>query len=141
MPRVDFYILNNSETPENFLCALTGKIRREDLNIYINATDRKTAVMLDELLWTYKDISFLPHVMADAGEIENTPIAIGWDTTRPKTCEVLINLATDIPAYAGTFARIIEIVAAQDHTRAQARKRYRMYRDQGFELHSHDMES
>ncbi|MCH7695419.1 MAG: DNA polymerase III subunit chi [Proteobacteria bacterium] len=141
MTRVDFYILSDSQPPDRFACQLAGKVRRQNLQIYIHTDSRETANKLDELLWTHKDISFLPHALADTDCCDDSPITIGWQGSDPGRQDVLINLSTNVPDFANKFARIIEIVTAQEPLRSQARKRYQQYRDNGFDLHSHKLES
>ena len=140
MTRVDFYILHNQNPPENFACALSNKIIRQGLNIHIHTESRESAVSLDDYLWTFNDISFLPHQLADSTDGIESPIIIGWNGIEPSGSNVLINLNTTIPDFAGSFNRIIEIVAANEPQREQARERYREYRQRGYELHNHDME-
>lgn len=140
MTRVDFYVLHDQNPAEKFACALSTKIIRQGLNIHIHTDSRDTAGSMDDYLWTFKDVSFLPHKLVDESDRLETPITIGWDGCNPGNNDVLINLGLNIPDFADTFDRIIEIVAANGPIREQARDRYRQYRDMGFELHNHDME-
>jgi DNA polymerase-3 subunit chi len=140
MPRVDFYILPDHSPATGFACAMAGKIWRQGHKIHIRTGSRQDAVILDEMLWTHKDISYLPHQLADEQEDPDTPVNIGWNGLNPVTDEVLINLGDNIPDYAPSFARIIEIVPATDPQRGLARERFRKYREQGFDIHSHKLE-
>ena len=139
MARVDFYILQDQNPPERFACAISGKIFRQGRKIHIHTDSRESAVALDDLLWTYRDISFVPHQLSDGGE-GDTPITIGWTAAAARRDGVLINLSEKIPEFAGDFARIIEIAAANDPLRSQARERYRQYRDLGYEMHNHEID-
>ena len=141
MTQVDFYILPDHDLPEKFVCDLAEKVRKKGLQIYIHTESRQAAERLNDLLWTHKDISFLPHALIDADDFNGTPIAIGWVGAKPSTNEVLINLSPNVPEFANSFARIVEIVAGQEPIRNQARERYRHYRDHDFDLHSHTLES
>ena len=140
MNRVDFYILQDQNPPEHFACAISNKLVRQGLPVHLLAENREAAVNLDDYLWTYRDISFLPHKLVDDRNPPDTPVTIGWHGSAHPYDGVLINLGMNIPDIAGAFARIIEIVAAYDPPRAQARDRYRQYRDRGYELHNHDIE-
>lgn len=142
MTRVDFYILgpgNNSR--DKLACALAGKAMGQGLNVHIHTDDRETAVVMDDLLWTFRDISFIPHGLADERDLNYTPVCIGWNGMNPDNREILINLGTEIPEFAGSFARVMEIVVSDDDSRSQSRDHYRRYRDMGFEMHSHELES
>jgi DNA polymerase-3 subunit chi len=139
--RVDFYVLPDSNSPDKFICALSNKIRKQGLPIYIHTDDRSKASQIDDLLWTFKDISFLPHAMADEPLDESTPITIGWDGTSPNSKEVMINLSDKIPDNATSFSRVIEIVVADEGSRGRSRENFKQYRDLGFDIHSHNLES
>ncbi len=141
MTQVDFYILPDHKLPERFACDLAEKARKQGLQIYIHTESKQAADRLNDLLWTHKDISFLPHDLIDVNDLDGTPITIGWVGSEPGTDEVLINLSSHVPEFAKSFTRIIEIVAGQEPIRNQARERYRHYRDQNFDLHSHNLES
>ena len=139
-PRVDFYVLTESMTPLRFVCDMAVRIRAEELNLHIHADSRAEAVVLDGLLWTFRDISFLPHALADSSISNPMPIIIGWPGQTPRTDEVLINLGRELPAFAGGFRRVIEPVAAAPEAKAESRDRYRQYRERGWELFSQQMD-
>jgi len=141
MARVDFYLLTNKDTPERFTCAIIEKARKQGNRIHIHTNDKQQAGSIDEMLWTYKDISFLPHTIVEKNTPNDYPISIAWAGLQLASDDVLINLSTSIPDFAGSFSRIIEIVAAQDDLKEQAREKYKSYRKQSFDLHSHDLES
>ena len=136
MPRVDFYILGTEQTKERFCCELAGKIRKQDRGIYIHAASREEAQSLDDMLWTYRDISFLPHAMAGE-QSERDSIIIGWEDPVASGDSVMINLGKNIPAQAEAYERVVEIV--EDSNRQEGRNRYKLYRDAGFDMHNHDM--
>lgn len=95
--------------------------------------------MLDNLMWTFKDISFLPHCLIDADDSDSSTITIGWQGTTAKSNEVLINLSTTVPEFVDSFERIVEIVAPDNPNKQQARARYLHYREAGCELHNHNL--
>jgi DNA polymerase-3 subunit chi len=139
MSRVDFYQLSDAGNPEHFTCDLAGKIHRQQLELYILADSREHADKLDELMWTFNDISFLPHSMIDANGADKQSITIGWDNLPAKSKEVLINLSSGIPEMATDFERVVEIVAPLEADKQQARDRYKQYKQNGYELHYHDL--
>jgi len=139
MSRVDFYILPENSGRDRFACSIANKAWQSGNNVYIHTNSKQTAISLDDLLWTFQDISFIPHALADQSETPDTPVIIGWQAQAPDNFNVMINLTADIPAIAGRFARIVEIVAGSEEERAVARNRYRNYRDSGHEIHNHDI--
>ncbi len=145
MAQVDFYVLPENGKQEHFVCALIQKAWKQGNNIFINTRSETEAAALDDLLWTFKDISFLPHCLASNNNTENSPIVIGHDNQMnaqiPEHTAIMINLTDQIPQDMSKVERVLEIVAGSESERQQARKRYADYRDQGHELNNHKIES
>lgn len=142
MARVDFYILAQPDERARQLlaCRLAEKAWRLDTTVYIHAKDRANAERLDELLWTFRDGSFVPHGLAGRDDgTESSPIMVGCGETGVPTRDMLINLADDIPSFATGFARVAELVTSDENCRNLSRKRYATYRDQGHELNTHKL--
>lgn len=148
MARVDFYILPESggQSRQQFACSLTARAWKAGHRICLLAADRARAAELDDLLWAFRDISFIPHALVDNPEADEAPVLIGWDDpdsicNNAPDVNVLINLADDMPPGARKFDRIAEIVGGDAAERQSARQRYRHYRDQGHDLHNHTIEA
>lgn len=139
MARVDFYVLSQAgpQSRQAFACRLAEKAWRLENSVHIHAADRTTAEQMDQLLWTFRDGSFVPHDLAeDAGK--STPISIGYgDQAEPR--DLLINLCDEIPRFAETFPRIAELVTSDDEARQLSRKRFADYRNQGHTLETHNV--
>lgn len=141
MTRVDFYVLARTQ-PAALLstaCRLADKAFRAKHRVFINAASREQAIELDRLLWTFRDDSFVPHARAGPDADPEDPVKIGSGEAPDAPFDVLINLDEVVPLWAGESARIAEIVGADAHSRAAGRARYRQYRDEGCELHSHSL--
>ncbi len=145
MAQVDFYILPENGNQKYFACALIQKAWKQGNNIFVNTRSESEAATFDDLLWTFKDISFLPHCLAANNNTENSPIVIGDDNQRngqiPDHTTIMLNLTDQMPQDTNKLERILEIVAGSESERQQARKRYAEYRDQGHELNNHKIES
>jgi DNA polymerase-3 subunit chi len=138
--RVDFYILAQPDERARQLlaCKLAEKAWRLDNAVYIHTKDRTAAEQLDELLWTFRDGSFVPHGLADCKDgTESSPIVIGCDEQGVEARDLLINLGDDIPGFVEGFPRVAELVTSDQDCRNLSRKRYAAYRDQGHELNTH----
>src|SRR5210317_2365625 len=98
MPRVDFYLLNQEgqHSRQTFACRLAEKAYRLNNTVHIHTGSRGDADRLDELLWTFRDGSFVPHERIGAGEPES-PVTIGTPGTTAGGGDLLINLSTDVP--------------------------------------------
>ncbi|MDZ7643938.1 MAG: DNA polymerase III subunit chi [Woeseiaceae bacterium] len=142
MARIDFYVLGSprDDARWEFACRLTEKAYRLDHTVHILAPDRARAEMLDELLWTWREGSFVPHALsADAGA-EPVPVTIGHDRDSCRAGrDLLINLSDDLPDNIKAFPRVAEIVTSDDDLRRQSRARYASYREQGHTLDTHKL--
>lgn len=126
--------------PHRFVCQLVERAMQGGYDVYIHAASREEAETLDTLLWTFRDISFLPHTAIDAAEDLNSyPIVIGWAGQTPPARRVFVNLADAAPAAVSGYERIVEVVPSDPAARRQARARYKDYRERGLELHSHNI--
>lgn len=141
MPKVDFYILPDADINARlrFACQLIEKIYKEKKTVYIHAEDRMMAHQLDELLWTWRDDSFLPHNLYGDGPEPTPPIQIGFDATPEKHRNILINLHKDIPVFHTQFTRIIELIANDETAQEAGRERYRLYRSNRCEISTHKL--
>ncbi len=145
MAQVDFYILPENGNQKHFACALIQKAWKQGNNIFVNTRSESEAAAIDDLLWTFKDISFLPHCLAANNDTENSPIVIGDNNQTndqiPDHTTIMLNLTDQMPRDINKLERILEIVAGNEDERQQARKRYAEYRNQGHELSNHKIES
>jgi DNA polymerase-3 subunit chi len=145
MANVDFYVLPEHGHREHFACALIQKAWKQGNTIFINMRSETAMAAFDNLLWTFKDISFLPHCLVAEDNAETTPIIIGHeiqnDSQIPEHTHMILNLADQIPPELTRVERILEIVAGNEVERQQARKRYADYRNHGHVLNKHTIES
>ena len=96
---------------------------------------------MDDLLWTFRDISFVPHEIYNETENNGAPITIGFGNHFPNHSQVMINLDYKIPEFAEKFSRIIEIVENNEKKKEIARQRYRQYKENEYELHNHNIDN
>lgn len=143
MTRVDFYVLQSPASQERtvFACRLAEKAWRLGHAVYLHTSSAGDTRRLDELLWTFRDGGFLPHLtLDDAAQADPagiTPVLIGHADEPGPQHELLINLAEDVPLFFSRFDRVAEIVAGD--SAEQARARFRFYRDRGYELGTHKL--
>lgn len=143
MPKVDFYVLETESAQKSwfFACELVEKHYASQQKIYLHTGTAAEAERLDALLWTFKEDSFLPHTIYQAGDANPPAIQIGYQEIIPSHQEVLINLCTTVPSFARQFKHIIEIVFTEPLVQQLARERYRHYRDSGFTLNTHKLKA
>ena len=152
MTRVDFYILPDAsdEARLRLACRLADKAVQQKLDVFVLAETETDVRMLDKLLWTFSQNSFLPHRYAwdlEAGRSEE-PVVIGCrDRADTETIEdgtdpawdLMINLGSEIPTNFSRYQRLAEVVDAEPTRRDDGRIRYRYYRDRGYELQTHQL--
>lgn len=142
MTRVDFYVLENAGSDSlMFACRLVEKAFLAGHRVHVATASAEEAGRLDNLLWTFRPGSFVPHCLATrraADEPLATPVTIG-DTVEvaDEQRDVLVNLSGIAPREPARYRRVAEIVAADAASKGAARERYRQYRTLGCELHSH----
>jgi DNA polymerase-3 subunit chi len=142
MTRVDFYLSKNGRPDSGMLtaCKLAEKAWKLGHKIYIHLPDPQLARALDDLLWTFRDGSFVPHGTTEQGDASDDPVLIGWQAEAPDDRhDVLINLANEVPAFFSRFQRVAEIVEGSEQAKTLARDRFRFYRDRGYELNTHEL--
>lgn len=141
MTRVDFYILQHDSAGagEQLTCKLAEKAYKQGHQVYINAASEQQLKQLDDLLWTFRDGSFLPHGPYNAEQPGEQPILLGHAVEPDGPDDVLVNLANDIPAFFSRFNRVAELVCGDESQREAARARYRFYKDRGYTLNTHTL--
>ncbi len=140
MTQVDFYILATSAR-EHTACKLAEKAWSLGHHVYIHTTSANQARHMDELLWTFREGSFLPHEQYQAGQKGDSPILIGADEAPDTTSDVLINLAHDVPLFFSRFLRVAEIIGSDNTAKSSGRERFRFYRDRGYPLNTHTLKT
>jgi DNA polymerase-3 subunit chi len=138
-PRIDFYKLRgqNSTRINRFCCQLAHKVYKMGNQVFVRTKNPAESRLMDELMWTYSDDSFLPHAIRDDGA-DDTPVIIGHDIMQSKAF-LLINLSDDLPEQIDNFERVAEIVNEAPQTLQSGRKRYSAYKQADFPLHYHEI--
>lgn len=143
--QVDFYILQHQtrQQQEYFVCQLAQKAYLRNHQLYIHTQHQQHARQIDQRLWTFQDISFVPHQLYNENENKDEkipPILIGYQDKPDNLDDILINLSSDIPSFVDQFKRLIEIVADDAAWKNIMRQHYRYYRDLNYQLTIHKIE-
>jgi DNA polymerase-3 subunit chi len=143
MPTFDFYIIEESQVNARLrlTCRLIEKAYKNRHRIYVHADTEKTAHQLDEMLWTYREDSFLPHNLYGDGPEPAPPIQIGFAVTPEKQRDILINLSPDVPVFYPQFARVLEIISNDAAIQAAGREHYKQYRADGHPINIHKLQT
>ena len=143
MTRVDFYVSSNhdEEARLQLACRIAEKAYKLSHRVYIHTDDPHTASKIDDLLWTFRQGSFIPHCLSEDNNAAQSAVVIGQQQPAVSEPQVLINLASAVPAFFSRFERVAEIVAGNDETRQSARDRFKYYRERGYPLETHELNS
>ncbi|EHL29680.1 DNA polymerase III subunit chi [Legionella drancourtii] len=137
--RVDFYLLESDQNQARWLvaCRLLEKAYARGHRVYVFCNHQQDAELLDELLWTFKEDSFIPHNLQGEGPEPPPPIQIGYGNEPRGFNDILLNLTNHIPPFYAKFKRVMELVANIEAEKEQSRANYREYRAKGCELYTH----
>lgn len=142
MTRVSFYVGQSSSLQARLrlACKLVEKAQARALQTYIHTDNPATTALLDELLWTYSDVSFIPHALMQTQSDEpGVTVKLGHDFEPMNHCDFLINLSNEVPEFFPRFERMAEILDQEDTVLLSGRKRYQFYRDRGYTLDYHSL--
>lgn len=154
MTQIDFYVLPDatSDARWQFACRLSEKAQRSGMNTVLLLDDQAQASALDELLWTFKPESFIPHqcwepsLPLPAGQSPAQAYLIHRQTAQPEqlinplaSTSLLINLSSQVPPYSSRFARLSELVIQEPSALATSRERFSYYKAQGHPITTHKL--
>jgi len=134
-PQIDFYLLSQDHEIFNYSCRLTEKAFSTGFTVFILTKNVDDAKKLDDLLWSFRADSFIPHQMILSANGNNAvytdqamPVIIGHTLPAICQCTLLINLADKAVTNQNTFKRICHVVsdnAENIHTAKQAYATYK----------------
>ena len=129
-----FYILKE-QTAEQLACDLAAQSWRLGRKVLIACETEQQALDIDEALWAREPDEFVPHNLSGEATQYAAPIEISWKGKRNAHWrDLLINLQQDVPEFSNSFTQLIDFVPQQEEQKAQARERYKMLRQQGWQL-------
>ena len=95
MQKIDFHF--NVPNRLRYACLVARTVYKRGLTLAMWSSETKKLTELDELLWRFDDLAFLPHVFADDRHAAETPILLS--TKLPQlTGDVLVLLDDALPA-------------------------------------------
>jgi DNA polymerase-3 subunit chi len=139
---INFYLLPYAtiEACGLYICRLIEKVYKKNHRIYILTSTEHETRTLNDLLWTFKDISFIPHNIYEENPTSPAPIQIGSSKEQPNNHnDILINLTLEVPNFYANFKHVLEIVPNNTTARESSRKKYKFYQQQGCKLETHNI--
>jgi DNA polymerase-3 subunit chi len=142
--RVDFYVLKSSAAKQRwtFACRLAEKAYLRDLRVIVLSENLADAEVMDELLWTFNERSFVPHRLRRDPAIDDplTPVQLTANLEALGPADLLVNLSGRFPPALERFGRVAEIIDADDNCRRLGRERFRAYRELKLPLETHQLD-
>ena len=147
-PRVDFYVVSNPEPGAGVLrtaCRLAEIAWTNGHRVIVLGGSDGEIRQLDELMWTFRQDAFVPHIQVhgdpdSSPDAMQTPIWLCTESLPTHVEGVLVNLTDGVPERFTEFQRVAEIIdRGSDAARETGRQRFRYYRSQECEVHSHDL--
>jgi DNA polymerase III subunit chi len=143
--RVDFYVLKSAAAKQRwaFACRLIEKAYLLDLKVLVLNDTLADAQALDELLWTFNERSFVPHQLCVDGQPVDpaTPVQLAVHSDDSPGADLLLNLANAQPANLQRYARIAEVIDADEERRRAGRERFKAYRDLKLTMETHQLDA
>jgi len=138
-PRIDFYVLPDQHEHGRALlaCRVTDKAYSLGHTVYLFSASDAQAATLDDLLWIFRQDSFIPHERYPLVGTEGSPVLIGTASPAEVNAQVLINFTLALPDGFERFERVVELVDQQPDVLAKSRERFKQYRERGCAPESH----
>ena len=148
MERVDFYVLAGTDERERwrFACRVIDKAFEAEQRVLVWLDDADAVTRFDDLLWTFAQDSFIPHEpLGAASDWEEAPVLLGCPgapsagPAAAQPADVIVNLASSVPAWRAAVKQLIEIIDAEPARRDAGRARFRQYRAEGVQATTHNV--
>ena len=132
--KVDFYVyeLSDYQFYQRLVCNLVEEAYNQENNILLLCENEQSCENLDELLWTFKDVSFIPHEK----KLKNKILTQHINITKKEQSLILMNLTYSFPDSFETYDRVIEMSGYDENTRQKARLNFKRYKTMNFEINS-----
>jgi len=139
-PRIDFYKLNsqNRTRINKFCCQLADKALKMGSPVFVRTRDETESHVLDDIMWTFSDSSFVPHTIQGDTEDSDAAVIIGHSASTSKAY-LLINLSDELPENTLNYERVAEIISDAPENLQNGRARYAAYKRDAYPLHYHEI--
>jgi DNA polymerase-3 subunit chi len=139
--QVDFYTTADArpEAAARLLCRVIEKAYKQGRTLFVHTASPRRARFIDDLLWTFRDGSFVPHECMDGAQTPSTPVRIGSGNIVRGDATVLVNLSEQVPLPMAGFERVVDAAPGGDPGLSAGRQRYRWYQQQPVELQHHQL--
>ncbi|MGB5887487.1 MAG: DNA polymerase III subunit chi [Acinetobacter venetianus] len=128
-PQISFYLFENStERQVESACRLCRKILNKHPQIWWHCTDSELQTELDEKLWTFDQLSYIPHGI----DTPNSAVCISAELP-PSKDWIVFNFNNHALELTQDFRHIIEIIENNETAKQIGREKFKLYRRLGIE--------
>ena len=113
MTEILFYHLE-TQPLERVLPVLVEKSLERDWHVVIETGTVERAELVDNLLWTYKDDSFLPHALAGGDADHLQPVLITTRPHNPNAAEIRFFIDRAVPSAVEGYQRVVYMFSGHD---------------------------
>ena len=146
MTKINFYATQHHTLRSRvFLaCRLVEKAREHNMKVHIYTDSDKTTRQMDEMLWIWKDTSFIPHISDINPGFFNHPqeaviISSQSHFQSMSRCDYLINLSNQVPEFFPSYLKMAEIIDQTERILTAGRERYSFYKNRGYTLNYYQL--
>lgn len=134
MTEVRFYHLQK-QTLDQALPLILEKVYQTKSKAIVRMMDKKEVARMNDILWTYKDNSFLPHGSVKNNHTNEQPIWLTEKSENTNKAKTLILTQGMIEEDLSPYDLCCEILDGHDAAAINAaRKRWKTYKDQNFKV-------
>ena len=137
--QVLFYNLQDDNQVDKSICRIINFYYKKKLKILIIGEDKSQIDTLNDLLWTFEQISFLPHKIYDPEVTLDTPILLLTEKYLNnllifKEYDSIINNLDEPIIQAENHFKVYEFVESSEEKKIISRKKYTIYKNNNFDL-------
>lgn len=120
-----------------YVCDLAEKLYDNNVSVTVFAGETKLLTQLDDLLWTWKQESFVPHSLYQQNTAVDTPVLLTAEKDHLPETDALILYDPLPPEYLYKYKLVIDFAEVYHSDKVkQSRIRFKNLRDSGrFDLH------
>jgi len=149
MAQVDFYILPDDQPAslQHYVCKLAEQAWLAGQRVLIQTDSANDSQQLDELLWSIRSDSFIPHGIATLEAVDQQqPILISHQKVNDTQFHYVVNISSrpaDITPenMPEKSLKIDEILNQNEDRKQTGRQLYKTYRALGYQLQHHTLDN
>ena len=136
--RIHFYNIQDAPNSIKSICKIINKYYKECYKVVVMSDNDDIICSLDKDLWTFEQISFVPHCLINNLDSDCNVVLISkeyiCDKSYLRDFDVIINLSDNLCDFQYESKIYIEVVTSNDKQRDRAREKYKHYKNLNIEL-------